>query len=731
MLKKINPIFFIILSGVLFCSSFVLAQWDVTDQPQGKTVSDIKTEGIDIKIEPAKTVEMQADQVEYGSGDNVARAKGNVVVTSGTTTLFADQVELDRAKQQAVANGHVYVDAPQFQVDADTGKFNFNDKNGQFTNARVFNDPFQIKGRTITKISDTHTVMENGYMTTCDHDVPHFRIAMRKMDMYPGDRAIARGVKVFVGPMPVMYLPKYTQDLKNKPWFTFMPGYKKDLGYFLLTRSRIKINQYVSTTLLLDAYERTGFAWGSETKYKTPAVGDGLVRTYFINERAIGAKHPWKEKTISTVQNERYRLEWRHKWDIDPKTTALWQDYRLSDDVLLNKYFQREFRTDPGAGTYFLLTRAMPVGFLSARVDRRVNRFVGDVDRTPELAYSLVGQQIGESGFYLKSGNSFSNLVRRVPSPSEDRRKTMRVDTDNEISYPTRISFVQFTPWVGGDTTYYSRTNDARRPTDIVRGTFKTGADFSTRFMKAVSLNKGLLGTGIKRLRHIIAPGVSYRYQHVPSFAASRLNQFDSAIDGLDKDHTIGFSLENKIQAKRGKYSFDLLRFLTSVAYTVKQKGVKSNLGPVKNLVEFTPAEWVRVVSETTFDHRKGHLSEGNFDFYFKKTDRFGFSFGEHYTRGGTHDLVTQLAYVVNPKWRFRIYTRFDPISSLDLKQDQYMLTRDLHEWEMNLMYGQTRGSGTEVLMSFKLKAFPDQPLDLFGTSFHQRKAGSQSSIEP
>ncbi len=729
-----NNLQYIIAAAVsfwLFSSMPSLAQWDVTDKKQGKTIDDLKDNKMDIKPKASQSVEMQADQVEYGGADSTAKANGNVVVTSGTTVLHADEVELNRSKQEGSAHGHVYVDAPDFQVDADAGKFDFNNKTGAFVNARIFNDPFQIKGQTVAKISDDHVIMENGYMTTCDHDVPHFRMGMKKLDFYQGDKAVARGIKVYVGPVPIMYLPRYTQDLKNKPWFTFIPGYKKDLGYFLLTRSRVRINDYVTTTFLVDAYERQGFGFGNETKYKTSAVGSGLVRTYFINERSIAAKHPWVAKTAPTIQNKRYRFEWRHKWDPDEKTSVIWQYYRLSDDVLVSKYFERESRRDPSADTYFLLTRAMPVGQLSFRVDRRVNRFVTAVDRTPELNYSVTGLPVGDTGVYLKSNNTISNLVKRFPSPTEDRRKTFRVYTDNEISYPTRVAFVQVTPLVGGNTTYYSRTPDERHPTDVIRGTFKTGADFSTRFLKVFNLQKGFLGTNITKLRHIIAPSVSYRYQHAPTFAASRLNQFDEAIDGLTRDHVIGFSLENKLQAKRGKYTVDLLRLLTTTAYNVRQKGSKGHLGPIKNLLEFTPVDWLKMVSETTFDHRKKRLMESNFDLYFNKGDKFGVSIGDRFARGQDHQLVMQLAYVVNPKWRFKIYESFEPLSRFHLKQQQYTVTRDLHEWEVGLMYNQTRGSGNEVLMSFTLKAFPEQSLDLFGTSFHQRKAGSQSSETP
>jgi len=729
MLKNLKSILLALVCVVALFSSISLAQWDVTEPGEGGDIKSMFKNKPVMKLEKGAPVEMQADQVQYATGDNLAKAIGHVTIKSGDTTMYADRVDVDRNTHNGVAKGHVYVDSPQFQVDADQGTFNFAEKTGSFENARIFQAPLQIKGRTVSKVAENHMVMEQGFMTTCDHDVPHFRMQARRMDVYPGDKAIARGVTMFLGRVPIMHLGKYVQDLKNKPWFTFMPGSDKDLGLFMLTRSRFKLTENTTTTLLLDAYERQGFGWGSETKYKTPKTGEGLLRTYFINERAIGAKHPWQMKTQPTIQNERYRLEWRHKWDIDPATQAIWQYYRLSDNVLLPKYFERESRRDTTQDTYFLLSRSLPVGAVNFRVDHRVNRFVAAVDRTPEITYTATGIPLGKTGLYWATNNGFANLVKRAASPTEDRRKTARFDTDNLMSYPTRVAFIQFTPNVGGEMTYYSRTNDDRHPSKLVRGIFKTGADLTTRFMKVYNMPHGLLGSNLKLFRHIIAPTVTYKYQHAPSFAPSRLNQFDG-IDARDKEHYISFGLENKIQTKRGKDTFDLLRWLATVDYTIKQKGVKSQLGQVRNLVEVTPNNWFKMVSDTTFDHRKGHLSQGSFDFYFTKEGKYGLDIGDHFVRGGDHQFIAQFAYIINPKWKFKIYNRFDVITGT-LKEEQYSLTRDLHEWELNMVYHQTHGTGIEFMMSFTLKAFPDQPFDLFGTSFHQRKAGSQSTESP
>jgi hypothetical protein len=72
-----------------------------------------------------------------------------------------------------------------------------------------------------------------------------------------------------------------------------------------------------------------------------------------------------------------------------------------------------------------------------------------------------------------------------------------------------------------------------------------------------------------------------------------------------------------------------------------------------------------------------------------------------------------------------RTYSRFDLEHGI-LKEQEYALTRDLHEWQMDINFNEKRAEGNEIWLVFTLKAFPEMALDL-GTSFNKRKAGSQS----
>lgn len=670
-------------------------------------------------------VELKGDKVEYNNMENKFEAQGNVVVTRGDTKIYADQLQFYRLEKVGIAEGNVFVEIPKGTITGDKMTYSLDKQTGNFTNARIFSAPYYGKGTVISKIGPNKMNMQGGYLTTCDHDTPHFRLQAKSIDIEPGKQARARNVKMFVGPVPLMYLPRYTQDLTNRrPIYSLTPGYSKDFGYFVLQAWRYEFNEKVNGTFHADFRDRKGSAVGGDFDYKTKNFGEGSIRTYYMNEYNIGEYHLWEEREIKAIYRERFKGEWRHKWNVDDKTTATWQYYKLSDADFLKDYFKRENRKDPNPRTYLTVTRALPLGTLGLVVQNRVNKFNAEVERLPELNYNLSNQAIGSTGLYLKNNSSYVNLTKKEAYPSLVNLETKRLDTQNEISYPMKVAFVEVKPFVGGESTYYSRTTNPENY-NSVRGQFKTGADLSTKFSRVFDVNTKFLGVEVNRLRHIITPSVAYLYAHDPTIESAKLDQFDS-IDSLSRSHKVLLSLENKLQTKRDGKPVDLARLVLESPFLLKEDPGKGGFNTVTSKLELNPSDWLKFSSDTTYDPKAEHLTGANFDMYISNKDRgWYFNLGQRYSRDVDNQITTEWGYKINSLWRFKIYQRF-AIDSGILKEEQYSFVRDLHEWEMETSFNQTRGNGNQIMVIFRLKAFPDLVIDA-GTSFNKRKAGSQS----
>ena len=62
-----------------------------------------------------------------------------------------------------------------------------------------------------------------------------------------------------------------------------------------------------------------------------------------------------------------------------------------------------------------------------------------------------------------------------------------------------------------------------------------------------------------------------------------------------------------------------------------------------------------------------------------------------------------------------------------NIRELQYTLTRDLHDWMAELVYRVDREFGEELYFTLTLKAFPELPIAT-SESYHQPKVGSQVS---
>ncbi len=674
-------------------------------------------------------VELNGDVMEYKADEGKFVASGNVVLRQGTSTLYCDHVEFFRDRQEAHADGNVIFESDKGSIWADKAFYNFKTKKGEFANARIIADPMYGRAETISKIRDGYYVMANGYLTTSDYDDPEWRMTSHQMELYPGDKAIARNSTMYLGGVPIMYMPKYVQDLhKNRPHLSVVPGYSKNWGGFVLTSYRVYPMTGVETVYHLDLRERKGAGYGLDIGLSPAHYGSSWIRTYYLNERTPGAHHIWESSTAPTVVERRYRVEWRHKWDIDPQTSAVIQYYVLSDSQILKDYFLREYRTDQNPTTFALFTHTTESSSFAVRADKRVNRFETTVERLPEVSYNWNNQPIGDTGFYFKSTNDVVQLDQRTPGATDRDHQTVRLLTEDELSRPFKLAFLEFRPFVGTEQTYYTRAlNELNN--DRVRGIFLTGTDISTKFYRIYDIHFNALGIEVNKLRHVVTPTVTYLYSHRPTMSSDDFYQFDS-VDARAQIDKFSYGLENKLQTKRKDKdgnieNVDLFRSLLTTEFRLKDDPAGTSFNDVKLDNEFHVNKYVSLAHDLTYDPILNHLSSANVDITLTDTRKWTFNLSRRYLWNDDDIVTSQLAYKFNPKWKAVIYERMD-VNTGGWQEQQYALVRDLHSWEMELSTNHKNMAGSKgntIWVIFRLKAFPSVKFD-GGDSFHETKRG-------
>ncbi len=663
-------------------------------------------------------VEINGDQVEYMVKENKVVATGNVVVSKADVRLLADRIEFYRGSQDAVAIGNVVLERGESRVSGTKMTFNFQTMKGDFDQPNLVSPPLFGKGESVERIDEGHYLIRNGYITTSDFDEPETRVTARTVDVYPNDRAVLRNVSFKVGRVPVFYLPRYTYDLdKRKPTLILTPGYSGDWGGFVLGRYHYTEPENYDLVFHADYRERKGMAWGVDDAYRTDDFGSGLLRTYYIQERDIGHTHFWDEHP-SVNERDRYKVDWRHKWQADERTMVIAQASKMNDRQVLKDYFDEEYDDDARPASYVVATHRLPYGTLIGRTDYRLNDFYSGVERLPEAGYVLTSTELLDSGLYYRNSTTYSRLVEKEASPSDVDYRTDRLDLNHSVSYPMKVSVVELSPFVGARHTYYSRTAFAEN-NDAVRGILETGVDASTKFYRVYDVESDLWGLDIDQLRHVITPSAAYLYRPDPTVSTENLYQIDG-VDALTHRNRIQLALENKLQTKRDKASVDLLRTTIATDFRFREEEQNSKNSSWDNVtldVEVTPYRWLGIYFDGEYDVALEDVETANFDLYINGArDVWYLRFGNRYAKDVDNQVDAEFGLKINPKWEARVRQCFDTEGGRN-QEREFGLRRDLHTWFMDMTYTKTKFDGEEVWLMFSLKEFPDLRLS-GGTSW-------------
>ena len=342
-----------------------------------------------------------------------------------------------------------------------------------------------------------------------------------------------------------------------------------------------------------------------------------------------------------------------------------------------------------------------------------------------------------------------------------------RFDTFHQLTYQTRLlGALNVTPLAGVRETWYSLGANTTGRQNVLRNVFTTGVDVTTKFFRVYDIQSNAADLDLHFLRHVITPSLSYRYTGVANVPPSELKQFDG-LDGLDESNVLTPSLEQKLQTKRGAggqmQSVDLARWVSSTTYTFASKTnpVGGRLGDFNESFELRPYSWMLTQLGTAFStHPHRRFQNLNIDFSagpnlaYQTTSDVGtvqgfdrrsqsdaelpwaVGAGWRWVRDGNTQAECEFIANLGKKWRIGLYERADirRLVSDGSKfvnrpaESEVRIRRDLHEWTVELIINRRRADGNFILLVFRLKAFPDQPLE-FERGYNRPKLGDRRPL--
>ena len=139
-------------------------------------------------------ITLEADSVAYDKEKDTYHAKGNVLIVFSGGILLAESVVLNRATNEANAEGYVMLISGEDVLEGDTVDFNIESKTGVAHQGKMFfaANHFYIKGPIIEKTGEASYHFENATATTCDGDSPDWRLTGRELDVTIGGYGIMK-----------------------------------------------------------------------------------------------------------------------------------------------------------------------------------------------------------------------------------------------------------------------------------------------------------------------------------------------------------------------------------------------------------------------------------------------------------------------------------------------------------------------------------------------------------
>lgn len=702
--------------------------------------------------------------------DGIAYAEDNVIVRYGLDTIYADQITFDEARREIICRGNVriYVENRTYR-----GEFlSYNLDGGQVASEdfRTASERILAYGDSIESPKENHFIIERGGITTENREDPSYTLRANTLEIYPGDLAVFRNVGVFIGPVPVMWLPYMAIPLDGEfDGLDFTVGSAGQLGTFVRGAYTTALTQAWDVSLHASYFTRRGFGGGADFFYE-PREGDrSEFRSFYLRDQDNGVDLDPFERPVAP-DPDRFRFSYKNRSKIADDIYAradinIWSDRHVTED-----FFREEFRNEREPDNFLEATYYDANFTLNMLARFQANNLFSPTERKPEAILEFKRQQFFETFLTYEGEASVVNFSQDFDrdiganggvQPTE--YSAVRYDMFHQLLYPKQyFDWLNFTPFVGGRATMYDRTNDFSAPGSITpddetgRLVVNAGFDASFKISKTWD-NVRKPEWGIEGLRHVIEPYMTAQYV-LPSETNSDFLGFDNrvantrlapltfsafnSIDSINKLGAVRHGIRQSLQTKRDGRNYDLLNWnLYTQANIIRPEGNSLTGSPnlvattpaftdvglladdvyshVFNEFEFRPLPWLTYQAYAAAPVIDNTFTELTHSLNWQLHPAVELSLSHQYLDGisvagvsftESQRVMARMFWRLNENWQFEPTVGYEGDDGI-IDEASFTVYRDLRAWKaaLSAVYTDNRLNGQEylVFLSLTLKAFP------------------------
>ncbi len=693
-------------------------------------------------------------QLQYDFTRHLVRGTNGITVQyqhpqRGLVELSAGTIELNQETGAVDAEGRVSLKHGGVLWRGEKLEYNFKTHALKGSEFRLGSPPFFVSGLKLgADTTNKVQYAENAVITADDVSEPGYRVVARALRIYPGSRIEAEQATVYLGKVPVFYLPKYTRSLERSPSnFTYVPGYRSTLGPFLLTRFDWAATTNFFGAVHLDYRQRRGFAGGPDFGYDLGVLGRGELKYYYANDTQAGTNF-----FGAPISEHRHQVKFYHEVAVTTNLTARALIRYQNDPYLLRDFFDGEYRRNVQPSSFIEINQLWPNLSLNVLAQPRLMDFFETVERLPDVKLSALRMQLGQTPLFYESDTSIGYFQRRFSGNVMPSYAAMRGNTFHQVVLPkTLFGWLNVTPRVGGRFTHYGQAHGPGAATvEQERAVFNTGVETS---FKASRVWPGLKNQTFEMdgLRHIFEPSVNYVYVPRPNVTPDRLPQFDSdqvnfrlppidfpdnnSIDSIDSQNVLRLGLRNRIQTKRAGQIDNVVNWSLFSDWRLQPHATNHAFSDLFSELDFKPRSWLTFSSETRYDVNRHEWRLADHRMTIQPDDFWSVSLGHRYfladpsfgTNAVNNNLITSSVFFrLNENWGFRMSQQLEARDGT-IEEHFYSVYRDFRSWTgaLTCRFRDNRNGREDFTIGFtfslkavsrmKLNADRDYPTMLFG----------------
>lgn len=252
---------------------------------------------------PAGEAVVKADQLYGSSGPHGdMTALGHVDIKYGDIDILSDQAVYDGTSKVITATGHVKfinadgdtATAQTLDYDTVSGRVSMTDVVGQSSQLYASGEQIQgylyYKAAEVTTYPDGHTILKNGWITTCDLSHVAYHITGKEIEIRPGDRLIARHSSLYLGKylvaaLGILVIPLSRVAGQHPSALAPRIGYNSTVGFFVKTYINFYRSPYYYGTYHVDYFQKVGIGLGADV-YMYRRDQRGSAQFSFYNLRS-------------------------------------------------------------------------------------------------------------------------------------------------------------------------------------------------------------------------------------------------------------------------------------------------------------------------------------------------------------------------------------------------------------------------------------------------------------